>query len=166
MNNSNYFLKDGFTLLELVIVVIIVAVLAGLGLPLFQGAIIKARLTESYNVVSAIAKAEEIYYAQYGAYICAEAPCNPIDPAIGVWIAGAADKQALEDDLGVKLPEGDHFSYGVMQGSLGLEIYVRSNIANNGATLYVARVDPHTGHNLWLDMGHPWGKYVSLYKVK
>jgi len=106
MNNSNYFLKDGFTLLELVIVVIIVAVLAGLGLPLFQGAIIKARLTESYNVVSAIAKAEEIYYAQYGAYICAEAPCNPIDPAIGVWIAGAADKQALEDDLGVKLPGG------------------------------------------------------------
>ena len=57
--------NTGFTLLELMIVVIIIAVLVALGIPSFQRSIIRSRITETYPVVQAINKAEQIYYSQY-----------------------------------------------------------------------------------------------------
>jgi len=58
----------GFTLLELVIVVIIVAVLAGLGIPQYTKTVERARWSEVPTMLSAIRKACFIYYSQYGVY--------------------------------------------------------------------------------------------------
>ena len=61
---------SGFTLLELIIVVIIVAVLVAVGIPAFQGAVRKAEIGEIYSIVDAIDKAEQLYYAQYSTFAC------------------------------------------------------------------------------------------------
>jgi len=58
----------GFTLLELVIVVIIVAILAGLGIPQFAKTVEKARWAEATATLGVIRKACFMYYTAYGTY--------------------------------------------------------------------------------------------------
>ncbi len=58
----------GFTLVELLVVITIIALLAGLLLPVIIGAIKKAEITKAKNEVMAIATAVEQYQVEYGRY--------------------------------------------------------------------------------------------------
>ncbi len=61
--------KQGFTLLEVVIVIIIVGVLAGLALPLFFKTVEYARGTEALASLSAVRQAMERCYVQKNTYV-------------------------------------------------------------------------------------------------
>ena len=60
--------KSGFTLLELLIVVIIVSILAAVALPQFGKVMEKSRAAEGVAILGAIRTAQLFYYEEHGEY--------------------------------------------------------------------------------------------------
>lgn len=95
----------GFTLLELVIVIGIVAFLSLLALPSFMGIFSKAKRTEAYTQLRALYMAEKAYFAEKGTY---------------------STNLTGTDGIGWK-PEGQTlYSYGFSSGSEGKNYIIGS----------------------------------------
>lgn len=58
----------GFTLVELLAVLIIVAILAGIGTPIYLGYVRGARSADAQTSISAIVTANKVYYQKYEKY--------------------------------------------------------------------------------------------------
>ena len=87
----------GFTLLELLIVVVVLAVLAGLALPQYIRTVGRAKESEGWQVMASIRSAEMRYYAE--------------------WEAATADLTLL-DITDPNANEPRYFSYTVAPGAL------------------------------------------------
>lgn len=61
-------MKKGFTLLELIIVIIIIGILATLGFTQYQRVVEKGRTSEARTTLGQIRTAETAYYYEYGCY--------------------------------------------------------------------------------------------------
>ncbi|MCD6204289.1 MAG: prepilin-type N-terminal cleavage/methylation domain-containing protein [Candidatus Marinimicrobia bacterium] len=60
--------ESGFTLVELMIVIVIVGILAAVAVPIYQGNIAKAKMTECDAALGTIRTAERVYYAENSTY--------------------------------------------------------------------------------------------------
>ncbi|MDO8580390.1 MAG: prepilin-type N-terminal cleavage/methylation domain-containing protein [Candidatus Omnitrophota bacterium] len=61
-------MRKGFTLLELIVVLIIITIIAGFAIPSYQKSTQKGREREAYLKLLTIHGASEIYKAKYGKY--------------------------------------------------------------------------------------------------
>jgi type IV pilus assembly protein PilE len=61
-------LQRGFTLMELMVVIIIVAILAAVAVPLYINYVKDARRTEAKGAIAAVISAQQIYYQEFGEY--------------------------------------------------------------------------------------------------
>lgn len=59
-------MQKGFTLIEIVIVIVIVGVLSVVAVPIYRGYTTKARMTEAKSLTGAIQTAQKVYYAEHG----------------------------------------------------------------------------------------------------
>lgn len=73
--------QKGFTIVELLIVIVVIGILAALVLNTFAGAQARARDTERKTDIDAVAKQLEVYHADHGAY-----------PALSEWNSAAKAK--------------------------------------------------------------------------
>lgn len=74
--------KGGFTLVELMVVIIIVGVLAAAAVPIYSAFVKKARVSEAKASIGTIRAAEEVYWAEKDVYL-------PLDASTGAELKAA-----------------------------------------------------------------------------
>jgi len=80
----------GFTLVELMVVIVIVALMAAIAVPLYTNYIKDARRSEAAGGLAAVATAEQTYYQRNGAYANALASLNvDLSDLAANWTFGA-----------------------------------------------------------------------------
>jgi type IV pilus assembly protein PilE len=89
-------LANGFTLIELMVVVAILAIVVALGYPSYRDQVMKARRSEAMGELLELADRLERYYADQGTY-CADAPA-----CTGATL-GAAESITAQDDISFSL---------------------------------------------------------------
>jgi len=104
--------RKGFTLVELMIVILIVAILAAVAIPLMTGRIDAAKWSEGKSAMGTIATAVRAYYAEKGCDPAPSAPSlNPADPGfIGV---------TAQDLDGTYFEQTAAVCYSIVGGSTG-----------------------------------------------
>jgi type II secretory pathway pseudopilin PulG len=102
---GRYRYSKSFTLLEFVVTVVIIAILAAVTFPVYNGAIWRARFVEVYNTVSVFARAEHAYYLENGAY--------PINPVAECYAGNGIDTGStlIQQQLNVVIPSTHIFLY-------------------------------------------------------
>lgn len=118
--------NKGFTLIEVLIVIVIIAVLAGLAVPLYQRSVEKSRKAEALEVLSAMRQSEMRYFVQKGVYTTDTAALD-YDFSNTALIAG-----------GQRL----HFTYNISVGA-GSSLVVRAvrNTVEGGSTSNTVTLD-------------------------
>lgn len=78
--------QKGFTLIELMIVVVIIAILAALAIPKFMKATTKSKQTEAKQILKQIYAMQHAYRQEYNNYCCngASASAGSSIPVLGV----------------------------------------------------------------------------------
>jgi prepilin-type N-terminal cleavage/methylation domain-containing protein len=104
--------RDGFTLVELMIVVAIIGIITTIAIPAFSRFQLRAKRAEAYTNLEGIAKGEKGYAAEFGIYVTTNGTFPGPLPSVSKrqWDAPSATAFA---QVGWK-PEGSvYFDYGV-----------------------------------------------------
>jgi type IV pilus assembly protein PilA len=95
-------MQKGFTLIELMIVVAIIAILAAIAIPAYQNYLIRSQVTEGVTLMDGAKVAQQEFYANHGRFtaIPASAGLAPATSIVGKYVASvditkSADAKAI-----------------------------------------------------------------------
>ena len=94
-------MKQGFTLVELLVVVLIIGILSSVALPQYQKAVKKARGTEALTLMKSFANAMNMYYLENGRY--AEAIVSALHYGGG--------RGGVVDELNIEIPNSKDWGF-------------------------------------------------------
>jgi type IV pilus assembly protein PilA len=118
--------NKGFTLIELMIAVAIVGILSAIALPAYINYLIRAQISESFELIGGIQVAIEEYYAIHGKF----------PPTMG--------------DLPIAEPQGKYTNYSEQNGLIIVTFNANANTKIQGALLgWEAMADSNTGVVSW-----------------
>lgn len=107
--------EKGFTLIELMMAVAIIAIISAIAIPMYQGYIKRAQMTEGVQNLHALEMAQEEYFADNSTYFMGADTATLITNSGGFWEPGKKNEVDRE------------FTYAVKAGATG-----------NIATSYIA----------------------------
>lgn len=108
--------KKGFTLVELLVVILIIGVVAGISLPMYFSAVEKTRATESLTLLGTIAKAQQRYKTERDRY---STDIRELDLTL-------KDYSTDEDAIGNEF-DSEYFNYTLLEPSLAKAKATRKN---------------------------------------
>jgi prepilin-type N-terminal cleavage/methylation domain-containing protein len=112
---SSYVNKHGFTIVELLIVIVVIGILAAISVVAYNGITKNAQLASMRSVITQLQKSIELYRAQNGVYPATQTLGTPLTSGSSVAFVDAncdftPSSQRKSDwipGLGIKLPQGD-----------------------------------------------------------
>jgi prepilin-type N-terminal cleavage/methylation domain-containing protein len=123
--------QGGFTLIEILIVIIILGVVAGLAVPLYRAQVEKSRQIEALQVLAAVRGSEMRFFSTDGTFTDDFAQLDYTPPS--------TDPGDTTDDAGQTL----HFSYSVALtgGGTGFEATATRNAVKGGDGTSTVKID-------------------------
>lgn len=158
-------IQKGFTLLEVLIVVLILGILSSLALPTLQGAIIKSRMSELLATVAGIERTEYLFYLESEEYAAQNDGITGNDLPYSTTQANIDNFSSI---LGIDIPGMNSiFVYGVYYAlssesgqPTSVYVRVRDHFSDWGILCRKVIQGPNKGKwQLW--HAHPWYKYLK-----
>ena len=100
LNKTKYIKKNpsGFTLVELIIVVAIVGMLAGIGIPAYQGYVSEARDKAAQSTLQSIVLMQKNYYQDNFCYVTTGEGTD-VGPEINKYLFGSSDAESTSTPI-------------------------------------------------------------------
>jgi len=145
--------RKGFTLIELLIVVAIIGILAGVGIPLYQGYIAKAKVASAESNHASIKSyiASEFTKCAAGAKNYNFPGWTTLSCAYGPATVDYYFVYYFKNTAGYKNPHTPSDSYPIYESSSSSPAIGRTHIYGSGTTMYIrTNVGTETGANKYI----------------
>ena len=113
-------IKNGFTLLELLVVVLIIGILAAIALPQYKLAVEKTKSAEALTVLQSILRAQQNYYLANGVYTKL---FSDLDISLPGNIKTFSNREQLTLSSGWAINLGDVYTHAINKSSINTIVF-------------------------------------------